>query len=66
MSCDRSSTVLYQQIVIESNSNCAFFRPHFLSYKNTDASFGGHGARSAVVLDGGGAGCKEAFYKFML
>lgn len=25
MSCDHSSAVLYQQVVSEANSNCAFF-----------------------------------------
>lgn len=65
MSCDRSSAVLYQQVVSESNSNCFFF-PHLLSYKNTGASFSGDGAESAVVLDGEGARCRAALCKFRL
>lgn len=67
MSCDHSSAVLYQQVVSEANSNCAFFCfLRLLSYKNTDASFSGEGAEGAVVLDGVGAGCRAALYKFHL
>lgn len=49
----------------ESNSNCAFFL-HLLSYKSTNASFSGDGAESAVVVDGDGARCRAALYKFHL
>jgi len=69
VSCEHSSAVLYQVVsqIVTSLFFVCFFSPlYLLSCKNSCASFSGDGVESAVVLDGEGAGCRAALYKFHL